>query len=707
MSDSLPRSLTVGDFAIDLLTSADGDFLGFGEVCCGGVRLRDGSRPLRIQIDTAEGILYTRLRLLAVDETAAGVELQLAAIGQPWGRGEYHDDYGQAVLWLQDDLRPVEDRMSLILKPVQLDLGGRTWTGFSLQQRFHSDTRAIHRVLTDATWEIGGDVAGNTLYSQGQCNMPVYRGAREALFTTACLRTLDAHGSPQGNSFQLGPRGGLVQGFDFQVAEAGALFQWWPELESISSLLESPVGSSRLHVLDECRFSQSREVTTPAKHLLFSAGALAEHEARDLWLAARDLVYGDLRQRYGVSPTIALPEAEMHYQTRVVEAPAIGKPQLHMTVAGVEVEHGELLHAIGDHLIPKLAAQGFTRFFPDAIHQSDVTEFGMQRKLDKGIHGDLHCASVCASHRFLPADYWGGLAGWRYMHEKARSYGIEVGHWWAPHFSPRAQIFQDHPEWQMIDAMGFPAGGGYGFHTLNVADWNTPIRQWVLDDLRRWHDEAGLDYLFVDSYSNLGLLQMNYRHDMRTNFSALAGMLADIQAIGIKHLSFECIAPFGVSRFGLADLRGDALEQNRAVAGQNDFAWWIDEEDMSIDCVLAVRARGREHSELERLQFRALANRSYRLLQGQIDSKNDVPDWLVRLHRLYALALPDMQTRRLLPDGAGVRWTGGTADILWLFTDQPAATVGTTGPIAIATPDGWQPHHAASLSAQQVYRINP
>jgi len=258
----------------------------------------------------------------------------------------------------------------------------------------------------------------------------------------------------------------------------------------------------------------------------------------------------------------------------------------------------EYLYAVADHLVPRLAEQGIKRFYPEMIHESDVTAIGMKRKLDDGVHGELHCASVCATHRFFPSDFWGGMKAWRYMADKTRSLGLEIGHWFAPHFSPRAPIFQQHPDYQMIDALGFPAGGGYGFKTLVVADWNTGIRDAVLEDLRRWQDEGGLDFLWVDSFPNMGMVQMNYAAKMRTNFAAFARFLGDVQRIGIKSLSFESTSALGFAQFGLADLRGGNLKQNKAVAGQNDFGWWVGEEDMAFNCWFNVEARQRKMSDL-------------------------------------------------------------------------------------------------------------
>ena len=83
-----------GDTQIQLLEN-DGDFVGFGAVTVGGIALRNGARPIVIRVDTPTGILYTRLAIEKIERSESGVEIALDAIGLPWGRCEYHDEYGQ------------------------------------------------------------------------------------------------------------------------------------------------------------------------------------------------------------------------------------------------------------------------------------------------------------------------------------------------------------------------------------------------------------------------------------------------------------------------------------------------------------------------------------------------------------------------------------------------------------------------------------
>jgi hypothetical protein len=255
------------------------------------------------------------------------------------------------------------------------------------------------------------------------------------------------------------------------------------------------------------------------------------------------------------------------------------------------------------------------------------------------------------------------------MYEKARELGLELGAWFAPHLSPRAPIFQEHPEYRMVSVTGLPAGGGYGFQTITVADWNTGIHDWVLADLKRWKEEGGLDYLFIDSLSNMGLVQANYAAGMRTNWNALGRLIGDIQALGIRSLTCECISPWAASRFGVADLRGDLLEQNRAVAGQNDFAWWRDELDMAHNICLCLQARNRTEEEMQQFLFRAMASRGYIMFEHHYGIEHQLAAWWARLNHVYNQALPHMRSRRVLPDGQGILWTDGTSQVVWAYRD--------------------------------------
>ena len=640
-------------------------WLGIGAVIIGGIPMRDGTRPLMLRIETPEGVIYTDYIFKGVETSGSGVAtVNLSASGYPGCRQEYLDEYDQPQFALLSKPQRVVDDVTLRFTPVEARIGGREWQGFAYQVAFSSRERSIHRITVDATWELGGSIAGNTVLCQSQCNPPVYRGKKATLFTTSVLKALHMYGSPQGVSFQLAPRAALLQGFDFQYGKCGALLHYWPEMDSISSVMESPKGSTLLHVVDEYRFSMASKVATSPQRVLFTPGPLEEHEARDLWWESIEKIYGGLRKKYKVAETLVRPEG------RKVGCPSAKGGNVMVSVMGHEVEHQDWMYAVAEHYLPLLARNGIRKFWMETVCQSDATEMGMKRKLDKGAHGDLHCGSVCCTWRFFPSDYWGGIKAWKHLHETGRKLGIQIGTWAAPHFSHNAPIFKEHPDWKITGVNSLVNGGGYGIHAIHAVDWNTRILDWVLADFRRWKEEGGLDFVWFDSWSNLGLLPINYAEKMRTNWGALSRFCGALSRMGIE-LSFESLSPFGVMECGFTDLRGYKMGEDLSVAGQNDFGWWVGEEDMLFNVSMYnIHPCERQDDDLFDIKFKAMANRGFVMLTGLLANDRDMPVRHILLHHSYEQVLPHMRTRRLLPGGTGVRWSDGKTAIIWAFRDN-------------------------------------
>lgn len=254
------------------------------------------------------------------------------------------------------------------------------------------------------------------------------------------------------------------------------------------------------------------------------------------------------------------------------------------------------------------------------------------------------------------------------MARRARQLDIEIGCWFSPHFSPRSTIFKEHPEWLLRAADGRHWGGGYG-DAIVTADWTTGVYDWVLGDLRRWTEEGGLDYIFMDSWANMGLLQMNYADHLQTNWQALGRLLADIQKLGVKAYSFEGVSALGVSRFGCCDMRGDMLAASQGVVGQNDFGWFAGDLDMAYNLNLDVGFRKRTAVEKKRFLFTALANRGGFIMSSLTEAAYTLPSWAVRLFNVYEQVLPGMRHRRLLPQGRGVLWNCDEGQVLWAYKE--------------------------------------
>jgi hypothetical protein len=320
---------------------------------------------------------------------------------------------------------------------------------------------------------------------------------------------------------------------------------------------------------------------------------------------------------------------------------------------------------LGDIVLPRLVRQGIRCFMPEPMSESDATVYGLKRKLDGGIHGDLHCASVCATHRYLPSEFWGGMKAWKYLARRAREHGILLGCFFEPNLSPRAAILQEHPEYVMAGNNSLPWSGGFGHQTLVTLDWNSGVFDWMLDDLKRWHAEGGFDILTVCDAANFGLLGRNYAAGMRSNFDALRRLYGELGRAGIREFVFEGISPFGAAHFGAADIRPPEFPGE----GQNNFDWWVGHEDMACDIHIGCWPQGRSDEELQRIHFRFMANRGMFIPDNLIGARCRVPDWWRALNFVYERALPHMKTRRLLPGGSGVLWMDGETQVLWTFRE--------------------------------------
>ena len=641
---------------IDLLL-AEQSLLGLGEIRIGGVPVRAGTVPLAPVLQTGHGVEYREFRLQEIREEGGGVVLETLATGSPHLYGEYRDEYDFPMAWPRVQADKYEDRLEWILQPESVTLDGVEYTGFSYALRFSSAERSLHSVTIQATWELGGRASGNTLLSQGQIQPPVYRCEAETRFSSECLRRLDMADNPFGYSFQFGSRYSPLQCFDFQHGPAGCLYGYWPEFVAVKSLLQKNQGEEVAWVLDNYMFAESGEVTLPRKCVVFAAAEdLGDEEARNRWQRCLDHAQGIVRDTYGIPKTAVKPEVGTPYISDLDE-----QGKLIMRIGSRICQPKEVLYVWGD-MLKELADQGVRRVFPEVTGVSDITEWGYRYKLMTGIHGDFITSSVCQIWEYKAADFWGGWPAWEYFYEKGQEAGIEIGQWCGMHLSNNAPIFQEHPEFIATHLNTRPHGGGYSFNLSFGLNWNTAW-EWMLEQWAEWK-RHGLDYMFFDSFGNLGMLGCDFKRGGEPNAPGLGKFIGGLAELGVKIFSVEGISPFGVGRFGLSDNKREDVTAPGSVAGQNDYSWWVRNEDMAIDTLPLLNPHPeRTAEELHTQFFRFIANRA-------LPSIYPIPEWLRDLWHTFNLLRPDMVNRRLLPGAAGVHWTGGAAELLFSYQAQ-------------------------------------
>ncbi|MCG2661193.1 MAG: hypothetical protein L6437_13225, partial [Kiritimatiellae bacterium] len=655
LASSIPSEIKVGQAVIELLIE-DRRFLGLGKIAVRGTPLRSATVPLRPEIQTPDGIRYDAFRLDAVRYQRGAVVLLTTAFGRQGMFGEYRDEYDSLLAWPRTEGGPFADVVEWRLRPETLTLDDTAYEGFSYSLRFRSKKRSIHQVLMVATWELGGRASGNTLLNQGQVNPPVYTCKQSTAFTTACWRQLGEVGKPDGYSFQFSSRYSPIQCFDFQYGSAGTLFGYWPDFVDAHSLMQKNPGEDVVFVLDKYLMPLSRDVAFPRKCILWApppAEGVKEHLMHDRWLRAFDHAQGRVRAAFKIQTPYILPETGLLYRTSLD-----AKGKLVMWVAGKPYAPRDTLAAWAKHL-PALAAAGVRRLIPEVVAESDVTENGYTYKLQNGIHGDLATSSVCNVWRYQVAEFWGGWKAWEEFYRAGKASGLEIGHWVGSQLSPNGPVIREHPEFICQAANTRPHAGGGLINITFGLNWDRAC-DWMLEQFAEWK-RHGLDYIFFDSIGNYGFMGVDYKARMQPNAAGLARFIGGLNRMGIKAITVEGVSPMGIGRSGMSDNMTEKKRASDAVAGQNDWSWWVGHEDMLVNTTFSVQPHpSRSQRELREQIFRALANRSL-LMFGDFGEADAWPANVERMalyYRTYNQLGRLMRQRRLLPGQQGVEWRG-------------------------------------------------
>lgn len=650
--------------------SGDGDVIGIGAITVNGVSLRNGNVPLYPWIRSLDGYDYTRFPFRDVESLpGGGAVIHTDAIGVPRMESPYGDQYNGNMLMVSQSAVPVKDRLAWILEPADVVLDGVHYEGFSYRWQFKSATQKIHRIVSHGTLEIGGCATGNTILSQGQVTPAVYRAEPGSKFTSSCLQSLLRFGDPTSMSFQLGPRWGVHQCFDFLAHELGTLLVYWEGKHDTRSFIQQNPGEEVIFVIDAEHWKASASVSTSPKRIVFApsgAEGMPEHVARNRWKAAYDHCTGVVRNLFNIRKSVPAPERVLPYEQRLRSDNV-----LEMRVGKTWVPSQEWLPAMADQMLPVVAQQGIKRVMTECIVESDPTERGLVNKLgDLGLHGDLNVGSVCCVHRYRPAKLFGGMQAWRYFCDKAHALGLEVGHWIGPHLAHHAPILEEHPDWAVKGFNTMQASGGYPNFELATLNWNTPVRQWIFNDLRSMREEGGLDYVWFDSFANLGMIPIDYAREMETNTFAMLEFIADLQNIGIANIAVEGMSPVAMSGADIMDYDSGHDGGVQWIAGQNSWNWYDGNEDMLCDQQPRTWThRNRSEENIRRRQFRCLANNVAPQLTAITPVSGEGEPKRQPALLCYETVKADMVRRELLSAKRGVLWHNGQRRLLFAFDD--------------------------------------
>jgi hypothetical protein len=636
--------------------------LGVREVRYGELLLRNPAKLWKPVVITPHGVYYTSFRLREVVEDGEAIRVITDAVGIHGYVQEEQDEYLVDMLTLPSSDAPLIDHFEWEFTPSHLELDGCTFAGFAFRYRFHSvDGRQIYRIFDDATWEIGGTVAGNTLYLQGQVNPPVTVLKQDEYFTTACnyygAEMQGILGKPKRVSMQRLPRIGTLQAYDFLGHARGVLFNYFDPVMEAFTIVEKDQGEDLLHVLDELRQPLSSDFVTHPKHILFAplSAPLAKEEMRNLWYAARTFVYDRERARAGIAPSPVLPR---------VWIPQVGKDFVRLD--GQRVARPDVLDYMAEYVLPEWAEMGVKEICTHSLWVSDYTVDRMKKKNDTGMHGALVVSGICCVRTHEIDPLWGGPEAVARFTSRAHKLGMSVQLWWATHLSQRAPIYAERPDFKLTARDGLPNGGGYGHSsiiTLNLA--NPDCLEWEYERLKAVYEATGVDGFFHDSYGNMTFLPVNYADPARSGQQrAYEELVVRLQTLGLKTLTVEGLGPFGVGHFGMDLL---PREVNRRGGYQCALDWWLGQEDMvtGLNMGIGQRVWPGQAKAVREFAFRTLAGGG-RFGFTQYRGMFEHWDGWLRTHNQIHARIGSLAGRRtLLPGDRGVLWE--CADGRWLL----------------------------------------
>lgn len=274
------------------------EFLGLGRVRIGDTDIRSPRRPMFVEITTPDGIRLTNYRLADRKITVDSLELTLTADKINDGMMEWmlHTVRNRRNLsdWTEPSQPAEHTTLTLILKTLSREMGGKTWQGFTYQYLYQSETFPIYRILDRGTWEIEGNVIGNEFWMRSGVVPSLTKfEKKEDVYSTEWYLP----GIENPNIFQFHPLQTTLQGFTFTASPRGTLITWPNEVSHVNSLFEKAAEKTELvHYHEHCGDLSDTFKTSPVE-VLWLEGTLNEVQKANMYESAKDVIYDILHDK--------------------------------------------------------------------------------------------------------------------------------------------------------------------------------------------------------------------------------------------------------------------------------------------------------------------------------------------------------------------------------------------------------------------------
>jgi len=382
--------------------------------------------------------------------------------------------------WSKGPSSPEGSLFDWILREVNETYDGVPYAGFSYAFRYSGPQHPIYQIEDKATWELGGDIAGNGFIMRGGGEPHVRFDQKNTYYSG-----WDLPGIANPHVFQHKPLYTQMQGFTFQYDDSHVLLTVHDHPSHVRSLFQRQAGQAMLLHFNQYCFDLTERHTTPARKIM--AGARKDQSETTLanhYLRVRDLLQEQHRKYYGLKYDKARPVS--HMEARGLAQMEKFKP-----------------------VLDQLKQWGINRAFIMPIWRSPDTDINPRFEKDRdrfGIFGNL-----CCPLELEIADCYGGWEGLRNVTRHAASLNIETFTWHASHFSSITPLLDKIPDLFCRDVNGQFNRNNYG-HVLWAVNQRSPRYQEYLMAAYRKAKDCGLNGIFHDSHFNLATDTINFLH---------------------------------------------------------------------------------------------------------------------------------------------------------------------------------------------------
>ena len=645
---------------LDIVQTA-GRLLGIGAVSFQGKQLRDGSEYIMPEIATPDGWEVDYYEPIGISEPQNGLEIKT----KPWFRVGHRMEWTEHAMHLRINTSswsrsssPEGAFLTWIIREEEEEMDGVRYPGFSYGFRYHCPGYAIYQIEDKATWELGGDIRGNTFIMRGAGdNPPAIRMEEKTYYFSGW----DMPGIANPHIFQHLPLYTQLQGFTFQHDDEDILITLHERPSHVRSLFAKEIGGHKLLHFNQFCFDLTDEIATPVRKILVGRRKSGDQTSLfNHFLRVREKIQDGIRKYYGIKFDIPRPSA--HVETWRIARSEQFAP-----------------------IFKQLDDWGIKRTFLMPLWRSNETDILPRFAADREKFGIL--GNMCCPLELEIADCYGGWEGLRRILAPAVALGIETYTWFGSHFSSSSPLFDKMRDLFARDVSGQCNRNNYG-HVLFAVNQNSPAYQEYLLGRFRKAKTCGLTGVFRDSHFNMATDTINYLHypyeetGEGATFDRIGflerGEAGEKNAILSMHDTEIAIQRRFQADLGLLYYVESQGSIGTPMCGSDygqlrgyEFIYSDMDTGMHPD---AVRAAG---DDPELVYFKGLSVRLFYQIHvevnefpalGSVDAWWN-PETMAPMVKGYMKAEPYLVRMHLLEDGRGIHWRGGEAEVIFAWKD--------------------------------------